>query len=143
MLKQHFAKFEKLFCSLALTFHLTDGGVGRVPVEAALRAAAFVQFLEAHARGVYSLVNLAQTSAARTLARHIANGRLPDPFTAREIAHKGWQGLDSPQRIDGALSVLEAYGHVVGVEVPATEKGGRPTVRYRVNPSITRAVANG
>ena len=143
MLKQHFAKFEKLFCSLALIFHLTDGGVGRVPVEAALRAAAFVQFLEAHARRVYSLVNLAQTSAARTLARHIANGRLPDPFTAREIAHKGWQGLDSPQRIDGALSVLEAYGHVVGVEVPATEKGGRPTVRYRVNPSITRAVANG
>jgi hypothetical protein len=143
LLRQHFAKYEKLFCSLALIFHLSDGGVGQVPVEAALRAAAFTQFLEDHARRVYALAGLAQTSAARTLARHIANGRLPDPFTAREIAHKGWAGLDSPQRIEAAVSVLEEFGHVIGIESPATEKGGRPTIRYRVNPSITRAVANG
>ena len=139
LLRQHFAKYEKLFCALSLIFHLADGGVGQVPVDAALRAAAFTQFLEGHARRIYALAGMAQTSTARALARRIANGDLPDPFTAREIARKNWQGLDSQQRIETALSVLEGFGHIVGVEAPATERGGRPTVRYRINPAILGA----
>jgi putative DNA primase/helicase len=114
--------------------------VQQVPVEAAARAAAFTQFLEGHAHRVYALAGLAQTSAARALARHIASGHLPDPFTGREVARKNWQGLDSQQRIEAALGVLEEFGHIVGIEAPATEKGGRPTVRYRINPAISGAI---
>jgi hypothetical protein len=60
IIRQHLAKFDKLFPALALILHLVDcaahGARGPVSKEAALRAAAWFEDLEAHARRCYGLV---------------------------------------------------------------------------------------
>ena len=60
IIRQHLAKFDKLFPALALVFHLVDcaahGVCGPVSKEAALRAAAWCEYLEAHARRCYGLL---------------------------------------------------------------------------------------
>jgi uncharacterized protein DUF3987 len=52
LIRQHLAKFDKLFPALALTFHLVDSAAqgirGPVTKDAALRAAAWCEYLEAH-----------------------------------------------------------------------------------------------
>ena len=49
LIRQHLSKYEKLFCSLALIFHLAEDCAGNIGVENALRAAAFCDYLESHA----------------------------------------------------------------------------------------------
>jgi Protein of unknown function (DUF3987)/Bifunctional DNA primase/polymerase, N-terminal len=60
IIRQHLAKFDKLFPALALIFHLADcaatGIRGPVTKGAALRAAAWCEYLEAHARRCYGLL---------------------------------------------------------------------------------------
>ena len=137
MMAQHLAKFEKLFCALALILHLADGQTGDVTTESAMRAAAWCEYLEGHARRVYGLVEGARINAARTLARRIAEGKLANPFTARDVVRKGWRGLQSSAQAEAALAVLEEHGHVISFDDDAT--AGRPTTRYSINPQLTKA----
>ena len=137
MMAQHLAKYEKLFCALALILHLADGRIGDVGAESAMRAAAWCEYLEAHARRIYGLVEGARISAARTLARRIAEGKLANPFTARDVVRKGWRGLQSSAQVEAALAVLEEHGHVISFEDDAA--AGRPTTRYSINPQLTKA----
>jgi hypothetical protein len=72
LMRQHLAKFERLFCSIALIFHLTQVRPGpAVSAETALRAAAWTQYLEGHARRIYGLLELQQVSAANALDRMV------------------------------------------------------------------------
>lgn len=135
LMRQHLAKFEKLFCALALILHLAEGRIGQVQADTAIRAAAWCGYLEAHARRVYALVEVAKVSAARTLSRRLLERKLPDTgFTAREVARKGWLGLKTSLQAEAALAVLEENGWVVSDDI--TEHTGRPTTRYYVNPKI-------
>lgn len=136
MLRQHFAKFEKLFCSIALILHLGEGNIGQVKADSTLRAAAWCEYLAGHARRVYGLLDAAKVSVAQALAKRIAAGKLPDRFTARDVMRKGWSGLESARQAEAALAVLEEFGHVVGIE--QEEGPGRPTTRYSINPAIKR-----
>ncbi len=132
---QHLAKFEKLFCSLALILHLAEGRIGPVQADTALRAAAWCVYLEGHARRIYALVEVAKVSAARTLSRRLLARKLPvDGFTARDVVRKGWTGLKTSLQAEAALAVLEEHGWVVGSDT--AENVGRPTTRYYINPSI-------
>lgn len=134
LLRQHFAKYEKLFCAVSLILHLADGRIGPIQADTAARAAAWTQYLAGHARRVYGLLESAKVSAARTLANRIAAGKLADGFTARDVHRKGWAGLSAMLTVEIALGLLEDFGHVVGVE---TDEGpGRPTTRYSINPAI-------
>ena len=65
LMKQHFGKFEKLFCAIALILHLAEGSIGPVTARCALRAAAWCEYLSAHARRVYGLVEAAKVSTAK------------------------------------------------------------------------------
>jgi Protein of unknown function (DUF3987) len=60
LIAQHLAKYEKLFASLALALHLAEcaatGRRGQVSERAALQAAAWCEYLEAHARRCYGLL---------------------------------------------------------------------------------------
>ncbi len=66
--------------------------------------------------------------AAAVLATKITHGRVASPFTAREVYRNEWAGLTEPRVVQGALEGLEELGWI--------RAGGRPTVRFRLNPRL-------
>ena len=139
MMRQHFAKFEKLFCAVALILHLCDGGIGPVKVDSALRAAAWCEYLAQHARRVYGLVEAAKVNTARMVGRRIADGKLDDGFSIRDVVRKQWTGVTTSMQAEAALSALEEHGWLISMETEGTT--GRPTTRYHINPQTRRAAA--
>lgn len=140
MLKQHLGKYEKLFCSLALILHLVEGGGERVSLTNAQRAASWCEYLRGHARRVYGLVEASKVTSANLLAKRIAAGKLADGFTAREVMRKQWTRLTTSAEVERALAILEENGWVQSVESDNSAVGGRPTVRYAINPRIKDGV---
>jgi Protein of unknown function (DUF3987) len=137
-LEAHFSKYKSLMPSLALIFHLsevaTGNAAGPVSLLSAERAAAWCAFLMHHAKRIYGLGFKSTAIHARTLARHLQKGDLPDPFTARELHRKQWGGLATAKEVQDPLDLLEDLGWLRGVQVrPET---GRPTVHYLINPRI-------
>ncbi|KIF83775.1 hypothetical protein TSA66_15470 [Noviherbaspirillum autotrophicum] len=144
LIAQHLAKFDKLFPALALILHLVDcaatGQYGAVTVEAALRAAAWCDYLEAHARRCYGLLADAGLRAAQTLADKVRQDALPDGFTARDLRRNQWRGLTTDEAVQAALDWLEDESWLLGVETGGTGPGsGRRTVRYFINPKVVKA----
>jgi hypothetical protein len=138
LIRQHLAKYEKLFCSLALIFHLAEGQIGDISADSALRAAAYCEYLEGHARRIYGLVEAAKVTAAQTLGRRLSEGKLQDEFTARDARRKRWSGLNTASQVEAALDLLEEFGWLRGFETGGND-GGRPTINYFINPQICRA----
>lgn len=138
LMQQHFGKFEKLFCALALILHLAEGRTGPVQADTAIRAAAWCVYLEGHARRVYGLAEAAKVATAAMVGRRLAEGRLPDGLTARDVARKGWAGINTSMQAEAALAVLEERGWVRSIDV---EDHGRPTTRYYINPLIRRVAS--
>jgi hypothetical protein len=138
MVSQHLGKFEKLFCAVALILHLAEGRVGPVQADSAIRAAAWCSHLEKHARRVYGLTESVPVTAARTIASRLQAGKLPEGFTARDVARKGWTGIDSSQKAEAALAILDEFGWVQADELES-DQPGRPTTRWYTNPKIRRA----
>jgi len=155
-LVSHLSKYRSLMPSLALLFELADrvaggfdGFVGANPgesqnfwvsLEHAKQAAAWCDYLESHARRVYSCVTTSRMRAARELADKIkqrkvgANGS----FTCRDVYIKGWSGLDSPEAVKLAVEVLQDANWVREVVSEPGPFGGRPPNRYAVNPGVRR-----
>ena len=136
LMQQHFGKFEKLFCSIALILHLAEGSIGPVTANSALRAAAWCEYLSGHARRIYGLVEAAKVTTARMVSRRLAEVKLEDGFTVRDMVRKQWTGVTTAMQAETALAILEENGHV------QTQDGintiGRPTARYYVNPQIKK-----
>lgn len=154
-LVSHLSKYRSLMPSLALLFELADrvsfdGFVGFsladcenfVSLEHTRQAAAWCEYLESHARRVYSCVVTPQLRAARELADHIRkkhvrnkNGAF-DCFAARDVYLKGWTGLDTPEAVKAAAEVLEDANWVRAINSEPGATGGRPSNRYRINPRV-------
>ena len=138
LLCEHFAKYRSLMPSLALVFHLVDvaGGSnpGPVTVQAAAMAADWVDYLDTHARRVYSLISDMGPRSAAALAAKIQKGKIQDGFTARDIYKNHWQILDGPELVAAACEELEAAGWIRRER--ATQATGRPKTEYRINPKI-------
>jgi hypothetical protein len=120
IIRQHLAKFDKLFPALALVFHLVDCAnsvCGPVTREAALRAAAWCEYLEAHARRCYGLLKDDGLRAAQALAAKLERGALEDGFTLRDVRRNQFdrqrvsvaQQKRGPGRLERALNP-ERYG---------------------------------
>ena len=136
LMQQHFGKFEKLFCSIALILHLAEGSIGPVTATNALRAAAWSEYLTGHARRIYGLVEAAKVSTARMISRRLTEGKLDDGFTVRDLVRKQWSGVTTSMQAETALAILEENGHVQSLDdIPQL---GRPTVRYYINPQIKK-----
>ena len=73
--------------------------------------------------------------AAALLAAQLTHGRLPSPFTARDVYRNEWTGLTEPRVVQGALEGLAELGWL-RPEAVRTPAGGRPTVRFRINPRL-------
>jgi len=123
----HLSKYRKLIPSLALINHLCDTKQGAVSVASLQRAIAFGDYLESHARRIYSYATRPDVEAAKTLLKRLGSGKLPSPFKTRELYLKGWAGLENPDNAQAAIDLLLEYHHL-GKEECKT--GGRPTTFY-------------
>ena len=136
MLQQHLAKFEKLFGAVALILHLSEYRKGPIRIDSALRAALWCQYLEGHARRIYGLVETAKVKTAAMVGRRLADDKLKDGFTARDLADMGWSGIKTTADAMPVLAVLIDKGwlqsHVQDNQI------GRPTTRYWINPRIRK-----
>jgi hypothetical protein len=149
-LVSHLSKYRKLMPALALLFELADRvGAGtdftnssdlRVTLDHAKQAAAFCEYLESHAGRIYSCVTTPQMRAAQELAEKIKTRRVGADgfFSCRDVYLKGWSGLDSPEAVRLAAQVLEDAGWIREVPSDAKPSGGRPSLRYQVNPKVWR-----
>ncbi len=131
VLESHLGKYRSLVPSLALIFHLIDEQLPMSPVRAEHlnRAIAWAEYLETHARRVYSQALDPGMAAAITLEGRL--GELPEVFTARDIYRHGWGALDR-EGTEKALTVLLDYAQIVPVDDGRGK--GRPSQSYRVNP---------
>ena len=139
IIAQHLSKFDKLFPALALILHLVDcvgtGQRGPVTAEAAMRAAAWCEYLEAHARRCYGLLIDDGLRAAQALADKVRQGKLSDGFTARDVRRNQWRYLTTDDAVQAALDWLEDENWLQSEEVGGAGPGtGRRTWRYSINP---------
>ena len=138
----HLAKYRSLMPSLALLFHLVDcvdrDGGGPVSLAAAERAIVWCGYLEAHARRVYESVTASRRLAAAALARKLQAGKLQNPFRARDVLQAEWSGLTDAEEVHAGLALLEELHWIRATDVPPSGKGGRPTVEYEINPTVSR-----
>jgi hypothetical protein len=142
----HLAKYRSLMPSLAGLFELADRTVAgeclsgeiSISVEHTKQAAALCDYLESHARRTYGCIISPETRSARELMRHVQTGDLGEKFSTREIYRHGWAGLDTPERVRGALSFLEELAWLRRHEEPTSSSGGRPTEFWLINPRGTR-----
>jgi putative DNA primase/helicase len=139
----HLSKYRSLMTSLALLFELADNenpdAATEVSLAHAAQAAEWCDYLEAHARRIYSSLTSPEVHAARELAEKICRGRLPAEFSTRDIYLKGWSGLGTPDEARAALRVLEDAGWVR--PAAGEDGGGRPSERWRINPRIPEVSA--
>jgi putative DNA primase/helicase len=147
----HLSKYRKLMPALALLFELADrAAVGQdiedasptfsllVSLEHARQAAAWCDYLESHARRIFSCVTTPQMRAAQILAEKLKNRKVAAEgcFTCRDIYLKGWSGLDNPELVKMAAEVLQDAGWIRAVGQESGAFGGRPSSRYVVNPKV-------
>lgn len=147
IIQQHLAKYDKLFPALALIIHLVDcaanGRRGMVSAESATRAAAWCEYLEAHARRCYGLLVDDGLRAAQTLADKLRKGKLKNGFTARDIRRNQWRYLTTDESVQAALDWLEDEDWLKAKEVGGNGPGsGRRTTRYQINPNIIEQEGN-
>lgn len=129
----HLSKYRKLVPALALINHLCDSGTGSVSEAAISRALLFSEFLEAHARRVYSYASRPDFDAAKTILAKLKTGKLPIEFTARDVYRPGWSGLTTAEEAQAAIKVLIDFKHVR--EKPSVHEYGRPSTTYQAHPS--------
>jgi putative DNA primase/helicase len=119
----HLSKYRKLVPALALINHLCDSEEKSVSESSLLRALAYCEYLESHARRVYSYGTQPGIDAAKSVLTKLKKGKLNSPFTVRDIYRKCWAGIDTPKKAEAAINVLLDYNHLAKVE---TFTEGRP-----------------
>jgi len=143
ILVSHLAKYRKVMPALALVFHTiacVEGSGsfgGAVSLPAATQAAAWCDFLEAHARRCYASVTDATNTAAAALALKVRTGKLSNPFRGRDVYRSGWEALSDRDDAYRAIDVLEAANWLRRQEL--TPESGRPSVQFWINPKLMEA----
>jgi hypothetical protein len=144
---QHLAKFDKLFPALALILHLVDcadiGARGPISESAAIRAAAWCEYLETHARRCYGLLIDDGLRSAQALSEKVKDGLLGAIFTKREVRRNRWRYLTTDEAVQAALEWLEEESWLISHFVEPRERGGRPTRLYCVNQKIQQNPGRG
>ncbi len=145
-LASHLSKYASLMPSLALLFELADQAASgiwssdQVDLEHGKQAAACCEYLESHAKRLYSCVTTPAMRAAAELAEHIRAGRIGQQgtFHGRDVYRPQWSGLDTPELAHAALRVLVDWDWVREAAAEDDRRPGRPSARYRINPRIRR-----
>ena len=88
-------------------------------------------------RSPESRVTLRHRAIAAVLAKKIKDGKLPNPFTARQVYTHDWAELSNPDDVIRALEVLEEADWVRLLEIK-NPAGGRPKVEAQINPRLMK-----
>jgi hypothetical protein len=138
LITAHLSKYRSLMPALALIFHVADSvgkdRIGPVPADKAKLAFAWCDLLLSHARRVYQSSSDGDIEGAARLGDRLKQS-LPNPFTFRQVANKGWSGLDSVDDVRKVVGVLEDRGWVKVVQ-EQNPAGGRPSEKVYVNPAV-------
>lgn len=129
--ESHLSKYRKLVPSLALLCHLADNSGAAVGETALLKALAWVDYLEAHARRAYASVTQAEAEGARALLYRIRRREVADLFAPRDIYLKHWACLGTPEATHEAVRLLCDLDYL---REERTDTRGRPKVEFRINP---------
>jgi uncharacterized protein DUF3987 len=135
-LEGHLAKYRKLVPALALITHIADRADGPVTQESLLKALAFAEYLETHARRLYGSQHEAELAAGKAILAHIRAGDLTDGFTCRDVQRHGWSNLSDQGHIRLGLNFLDDLDYLASAIAPVTKRGGRPKVTYAINPAV-------
>jgi len=134
--ESHFAKYRKLVPALALLIHLADHSCGAVREVALLKALAWAEYLETHARRAYASVTQTEVESARALLNRICRGEIPNPFARREVYLKHWACLSKPHEVHEAVRLL---CDLDWLREERRDTGGAPKTLYHINPKARRA----
>lgn len=134
----HLSKYRSLMPSLAVLFELADGGTEAVSLAHAQQAAAWCDYLESHARRIYSMIVSPERQAAAELGRHLKAGwKAKEGFcSVRDIERNDWRGLTTPDDVRRVLPLLEEAGWLRRLE-PEPGAGRRSEV-YAINPRVRK-----
>ena len=100
-----------------------------------MRALAFVEYLETHARRAYGAAREAEADSAKAILSRIQRGELLDGFTARDIYRRAWTHLSDREQVQAGLDFLTDYDWLEMRTVPT---GGRARATYAINPRGAR-----
>jgi putative DNA primase/helicase len=144
-LVSHLSKYRKLIPALALLFALidtpeNDGVIHEAEIK---RALAMGQYLRSHAERLYAAAVMPETANAANLLGKIKAGKLTssdgvllDTFTPRQVALKGWSGLNKPNNVRNAAELLTDFDFLRFESLESSASGGRPSERYSINPAL-------
>jgi putative DNA primase/helicase len=132
----HLAKYRSLMPSLAGLLALAEGERSRISLRHAQQAGDWCDYLESHARRIYSMIISPQRAAAAELGKRLSEGwrRNEGFFTVRDVYRNEWSRLGNPEEVRAALPFLRDAGWVR--EQPIAERGGRPSELFAINPRI-------
>ena len=133
-LEAHLAKYRKMVPALALINHIADGGDGNISRVALLKALAFADYLESHARRIYGASSTVELGAAKAIHERIRKKDLTDGFSARDVHQRDWSHLTDRDHVQLGLDLLCDLDYLTAVNVPSGIKGGRPKTTYAINP---------
>ena len=139
----HLAKYRSLLPSLALIIHLVDSHESEItPVSelAIIKACGWCDYLESHARRIYSDATNNPLKTAKLILNKIEAGKLSNGFNSREINRKGWSGLTDTAEIKEGIETLIDYGYLLSCVV---ETDGRTAITYRIHPKVIEGESNG
>ena len=143
-MRAHLAKFESAMPKLAALFALADGAIEEIDLHHARMAAAYCDYLEAHARRAYSpAIDRAKSGAIRLGARLRKGWRSAEGFfSIRDVYQHDWTDLKTPEEVRAAVGILVDAGWVREIPVPDDAKAGRPSEQFAINPGLAE-VADG
>jgi Protein of unknown function (DUF3987) len=146
LMKEHLSKYRKLVPAIALILHLvaiaeTDRptrtvnrrprAVNRCHLQ---RAFTWAKYLEAHARRIFGQATDLRLIAARALQKRLADGKLNDGFSERDVYRAGWSQLEGHEIVKDACAELVAGGWIRRIiDTPVTKP---QSPRYQINPKI-------
>ena len=99
-------------------------------------AIAWAEYLETHARRIYSMGTDISILAASTLAKKLKAQELAGGFSERDVQRRGWANLTENELVRRACQELEAAGWI-RQRAKKRNFGGRPPgVMYDINPKL-------
>jgi len=145
--RSHLAKYKGGLPKIAALFQIVDvvasggvmSGTHHIDLEHLNKAINFLVYLESHMHRVYDSIRPPLKQVESLLARRIKSGDLKSGFTARSVQRRCWSGLDKADQIALGLEMLEEKGWVRQYEVSSGLQGGRPTIKWSINPALEGA----
>jgi len=132
--ESHLTKYRKLVPALALIIHLAESDGGPVTLDAVTRAVGWADYLESHARRIYSRGIHPATAHARALAQRIEQGDVTTGFTVRDVYHgQHWSLLADAEQVQLAVDELVELGWL---RTETLNTPGRAKLVHHINPKV-------